>query len=55
MMKHAAAPAATPDPVTEAAQREAALQRLAHIFRRAGSDFTMQALMRTMVEYWTQK
>jgi len=44
-----------PDPVMEAAQREAALLRLAHLFRRAGTDTTMQALWRAMVDYRTEK
>lgn len=43
-----------PDPVTEAALRAAALQRLSYIFRRAGSDITMQALLRAMVDYRTE-
>jgi hypothetical protein len=48
------APAAAPDPATEAARREAALARIAYLFRRAGSDITMQALQRAMVDYRTQ-
>ena len=46
---------ATADPAAEAAQREAALQRVAYLFRRAGSDITMQALLRAMVDYRTEK
>jgi len=44
-----------PDPVMEAAQREAALLRLSHLFRRAGTDTLMQALRRAMVDYRTKK
>lgn len=54
-MMPATAPAAAPDPGKEEAQREAALQRLSYIFRRAGSDITMQALLRAMVDYRTEK
>jgi len=52
-------PAATlhtePDPEAEAALRETALQRLSYLFRRAGTDPTMQALWRAMVDYRTEK
>jgi N-methylhydantoinase B/oxoprolinase/acetone carboxylase alpha subunit len=52
----ATAPAAAiADLATQAAQREAALQRVAHLFRRAGSDVTMQALSRAVAEYRTEK
>jgi hypothetical protein len=51
----ATTPAAGPDPATEAAQREAALQRISYLFRRAGTDITMQALLRAMVDYRTEK
>jgi hypothetical protein len=54
-MMPAATPAAVPDPATETARREAALQRVAYIFRRAGSDITMQALLRAMVDYRAEK
>ena len=56
-----ATPAATPaaattaDPAAQAAQREAALRRVAYLFRRAGSDITMQALLRAMIDYRTEK
>ncbi len=54
-MTPATTPDAAPDPAKEAAQREAALQRLSYLFRRAGSDITMQALLRAMVDYRTEK
>ena len=54
-MMPATPPAAGPDPATEAAQREAALQRIPFLLRRAGSDVTMQALLRAMIDYRTEK
>lgn len=51
----ATASAAVPDPAKEAAQREAALQRLSYLFRRAGPDITMQALLRAMIDYRMEK
>lgn len=54
-MMPAATPAAVPDPAAEAARRDAALQRVAYVFRRAGSDITMQALLRAMIDYRTEK
>lgn len=52
-----ATPAATTtaDPAAQAARREAASRRLAYLFRRAGSDITMQALLRAMIDYRTEK
>jgi hypothetical protein len=32
-------------------QEDAVLQRLAYLFRRAGADVTMRALLRAMTEY----
>ncbi|MGP1676337.1 MAG: hypothetical protein ACTS6J_04180 [Burkholderiales bacterium] len=49
-----AAPTAGADSSTQAAQRKAALQRIPFLFRRAGSDITMQALLRVMVDYRTE-
>jgi hypothetical protein len=54
-MMPATTPAAAQDAATQAAQREAALQRISFLFRRAGSDITMQALLRAMVDYQTEK
>jgi hypothetical protein len=42
--------AAASAPAT-AAQQEAVLARVAYLFRRAGSDVTMQALLRAMIDY----
>lgn len=50
-----AAATADPRPAKRAAQLEAALQRVSYLFRRAGSDTTMQALLRTMIDYRTEK
>jgi hypothetical protein len=39
------------DPDTAETQQDAALERVAYLFRRAGSDVTMRALMRAMIDY----
>jgi len=48
-MKPEDAPSASA-PAT-AVQQQAVLDRLAYLFRRVGSDVTMQALLRAMIEY----
>ncbi len=40
---------------TQAAQSQTALTRVAYLFRRAGPDITMQALLRAMLEYRAEK
>jgi len=52
---HAPIPDTEADVEDEAALRQAALQRLSYLFRRAGTDTTMQALWRAMVDYRTEK
>jgi hypothetical protein len=46
---------AAADCATRAAQREARLQRVSYLFRHAGSDITMQALLRAMIDYRTEE
>ncbi|MBE0621498.1 MAG: hypothetical protein IH605_12970 [Burkholderiales bacterium] len=43
--------ATVPDADTAETQEDAAFERIAYLFRRAGSDVTMQALMRAMIDY----
>ncbi len=40
-----------PHPAVAEKQQDAALERVTYLFRRAGSDVTMQALMRAMIDY----
>ena len=43
--------ATVPDPQTAETPQDAALERVTYLFRRAGSDVTMQALLRAMLDY----
>lgn len=54
-MMRADIPAAEADFAEQSIQPEAQMQRLAFLFRRAGADVTMQALLRAMAEYAQEK